>query len=278
MSSPSDLHRLTVNIRRDILTMLHAAGSGHPGGSLSMVELLTALFFDVMDYRPEAPDWDRRDRFVLSKGHGVPALYATLAHRGVFPREDLMTLRKLGSPLQGHPDVSRMPAVEASTGSLGQGLSIAAGMAMGSELNGFDNHVFCLISDGENNEGQIWEAALFAPNHQLANLTVIVDYNKYQLDGATEDVLSLEPMVDKWESFGWHVDRIDGHDLETVVDVLGEARKDRESPHCIIADTIKGKGVSFMEGNNEFHGRAPTDEELERALDELAVNREAVMT
>lgn len=278
MSAPDNLVERTVEIRRDIVRMIHEAGSGHPGGSLSMVEILTSLFFEVMDYDPDHPEWEDRDRFVLSKGHGVPALYATLAHRGVFPRDDLMTLRKLGSPLQGHPDVCKMPAVEASTGSLGQGLSIAAGMAMGNDLHERDNHVFCLISDGENNEGQIWEASLFAPNHDLSNLTVIVDYNKYQLDGATEDVLPLEPMVDKWDSFGWNVTRLDGHDLQTVQDALTDAKQDHGRPHCIIADTVKGKGISFMEGNNEFHGRAPTDEELEQALEELdQLQEEAVV-
>lgn len=274
--SVAELEKLALHLRKEIVQMIHAAGSGHPGGSLSMVEFLTALFFREMKLDPEDPTWEERDRFILSKGHGVPALYAALAHRGYFPVEDLMTLRKLGSPLQGHPDRSRLPAVEASTGSLGQGLSIAVGTALAARLAEKEYHTYCLISDGENEEGQIWEAAMFAGNHNLTNLTAILDYNKYQLDGAVEDIQSLEPLKKKWEDFGWAVRQIDGHDMETVLEALQWARNDDQNANMIVADTVKGQGVSFMEGNNEFHGRAPTDDELERALDELADTEEAL--
>ncbi len=273
MSSISELEELTTTVRRDIVKMIHEAGSGHPGGSLSMVEILVALFFEILNKKPDNPQWPARDRLVLSKGHGVPALYSVLARAGYFPVEKLQNLRKLGSPLQGHPDYSRLPAVEASTGSLGQGLSIAAGIALAAQVQNRDYHTYCLIGDGESNEGQIWEAALFSPEQDLTNLTVIVDYNKYQLDGAVEDILPLEPFVDKWESFNWKTTRVDGHDLSETVEVLQRARQDTDNPHAIIADTIKGKGISFMENNNDFHGRAPTDEELEQALDELNNNR-----
>lgn len=273
--SIDELEKMTVTLRKDIVRMIHAAGSGHPGGSLSMVEILTTLFFNEMKLDPDDPEWPDRDRFILSKGHGVPALYAVLAHRGYFPVEDLMTLRKLGSPLQGHPDRSRMPAVEASTGSLGQGLSIAAGTALAADIEDRDYHTYCLISDGENEEGQIWEAAMFAGNHDMGNLTAILDYNKYQLDGAIDDIQPLEPLKEKWEDFGWSVRQIDGHDLDDVRDALQWSR-DEDGASMIIADTVKGQGVSFMEGNNEFHGRAPTDEELDDALDELDAKGEAL--
>jgi transketolase len=266
--STDELKEMTITLREDIVRMIHAAGSGHPGGSLSMVEILTTLFFNEMKLDPDDPEWPDRDRFILSKGHGVPALYAVLARRGYFPVEDLMTLRKLGSPLQGHPDRSRLPAVEASTGSLGQGLSIAAGTALAARIEDRDYHTYCLISDGENEEGQVWEAAMFAGNHDLGNLTAILDYNKYQLDGAIDDIQPLEPLVEKWEDFGWSVTRIDGHDLDEVSEALQWSR-DEDGASMIVADTVKGQGVSFMEGNNEFHGRAPTDDELEQALDEL---------
>ncbi len=266
-----ELERQARMIRRDVVRMIHAAGSGHPGGSLSMTDILTALFFRVLEKDPERPEWPDRDRFVLSKGHGVPALYACLAHAGYFPTEDLMTLRKLGSPLQGHPDSDRLPAVEACTGSLGQGLSIAAGIAMAARVREKDYHTYCLIGDGETNEGQIWESALFNPSHDLSNLTVIVDYNQYQLDGAVGEILPLEPFDEKWEAFNWQVTSLDGHDMEAVLGALEAAREDEDRPHVLIAETVKGKGVSFMEGNNDFHGKAPDDEQFEQAMDELAV-------
>lgn len=256
-------------IRRESLRMIHAAGSGHPGGSLSAADILAALFFHTMRYKPDDPRWPDRDRFVLSKGHGVPALYAALALAGFFEPELLLTLRRLNSPLQGHPSVKDLPAVEASTGSLGQGLSIAVGMALAGKLDGKDYRVYCLLGDGEIQEGQVWEAALSAPHHRLDNLTAIVDYNKYQLDGAVEQILDLEPVVDKWAAFGWHVQEVDGHDMVSLVKALEEAKQVVGRPQVIIAHTVKGKGVSFMENNNDFHGRAPTDAELERALAEL---------
>ncbi len=276
MSAYPELEELTTTVRRDIVEMIHAAGSGHPGGSLSMVEILVALFFEVLEKKPQHPLWADRDRLVLSKGHGVPALYSVLARAGYFSVDKLKNLRKLGSPLQGHPDYSRLPAVEASTGSLGQGLSIAAGMALAARLQNRDYHTYCLVGDGESDEGQIWEAALFSPQHDLTNLTVIVDYNKYQLDGSVDDILPLEPFVEKWESFNWKTTRANGHDLETMIRVLEEAKQDKDYPHAIIADTVKGKGISFMEANNDFHGRAPTDEELEQALEELNSQKSGV--
>ena len=269
-----ELKHTALQIRKDIIKMLHAAKSGHPGGSLSEVEIITALFFDILKKDPDNPAWEERDRFVLSKGHGVPTLYAALARSGYFPVEELMNLRKLGSPLQGHPDYSRLPAVEASTGSLGQGLSIAIGMALAARQNGLDYHTFCLMGDGESDEGQIWEAALFASHHNLTNLTAIVDYNKFQLDGAIDKILGLEPFESKWKDFGWKTVRIDGHDMKQVVETLRIAYDDDDNNYAIIADTVKGSGVSFMENDNGYHGVAPDDDELERALKELEEQEE----
>ncbi|MFB6226738.1 MAG: transketolase [bacterium] len=274
--SISDLRKQANTTRKDIVRMIHRAGSGHPGGSLSITDIVTALFFRVLDNDPDNPRWEERDRFVLSKGHAVPALYSALAHAGYFPVEDLSTLRKLGSPLQGHPDSDRLPAVEACTGSLGQGLSIASGIALASSIRDLDYHTFCLIGDGEVNEGQIWESALFNPSHDLSSLTVIVDYNKYQLDGPVDDIVPLEPFDEKWDAFNWTVRSIDGHDMEQIVPELEEA-KESDDPTVIIADTVKGKGVSFMEGDNGFHGKAPDDDQLDKALDELN-DREAELT
>lgn len=267
--STGELREQALTTRKDIVKMIHQAGSGHPGGSLSITDIVTALFFRILNKDPKNPQWEKRDRFVLSKGHAVPALYSTLAHSGYFPVEDLSTLRKLGSPLQGHPDSDRLPAVEACTGSLGQGLSIASGMALASSIRDLDYHTFCLIGDGEVNEGQIWESALFNPSHDLGSLTVIVDYNKYQLDGPVDDIVPLEPFEEKWESFNWNVRTIDGHDMDEVVSTLEDCKEETNRPDVIIAETVKGKGVSFMEGNNDFHGKAPDDEQLEQALDEL---------
>ena len=249
--------------------MLCAAGSGHPGGSLSAVEIVTSLYFRVMKHDPKNPQWADRDRFVISKGHGVPTVYAAMAHSGYFPKEQLMTLRKLGSPLQGHPDTRRMPALEACTGSLGQGLSISAGIALAGKLDKKNYRVFTLLSDGETEEGQTWEAALFAGFHQLDNMIVFLDYNKYQLDGAVKDILDLEPLREKWEAFRWHVQEIGGHDIQQVLKSVEEAERVKGKPHLILSNTVKGKGVSFMESNNYFHGVAPTPEEAEAALKEL---------
>ncbi len=271
-----ELKLLTYDIRSDIVEMIGRAESGHPGSSLSMVELVTALFFEIMELRPDEPDWPERDRFVLSKGHGVPALYSVLARAGYFPLDKLRELRRLGSPLQGHPDYSRLPAVEASTGSLGQGLSISAGIALSACHLDKNFHSFCLLGDGELNEGQVWEAAAFAAHHKLSNLTAIVDYNKFQLDGPVDEIMQMEPMVDKWQAFGWEVQEVDGHDLEQVVEALHWTKDSDHLPRCLIAHTIKGKGVSFMENNNKFHGKAPDQQELADALAELRKARQEV--
>ncbi len=258
-------------MRIDVVSMIAEAGSGHPGGSLSCVDILTALYFGgVMAYDSDDPQMEERDWFFLAKGHAAPALYTALAHAGFFPREELMTLRKLGSRLQGHPDSSLLPGIEVSTGSLGQGLSIAAGVAAGLRLDGKTNTVFALLGDGECEEGQVWEAAMFAAHRKLGNLVAIVDDNGLQIDGRVEDVCGLGDLVAKFSAFGWETSLVDGHDVIALVDVLSAA-KDRSSqrPRVIVAHTIKGKGVSFMEGQASWHGRAPNDEQLARALAEL---------
>jgi transketolase len=258
-------------IRRHIVEMLHTAASGHPGGSLSAVEIVTALYFGgIMRYRPEDPEWPDRDRFILSKGHGVPVQYAALAEAGVLPVEELSTLRRIDSRLQGHPVVGITPGIEAATGSLGQGLSIGLGMAWAAQRTGRDYRVYVLLGDGECQEGQVWEAALAAGHHGLANLVAIVDYNKFQLDGAIADIMGLEPFGAKWQAMGWQVREIDGHDIAAVLAALRWAQA-AGGPACIIANTVKGKGVSFMEGENAYHGVAPSDDELARALSELEV-------
>lgn len=256
-------------LRRHIVEMLAEAASGHPGGSLSAVELVTALYFGgILRYDPERPVWEDRDRFILSKGHGVPVQYAAMAEAGYFPVEELKTLRRIDSRLQGHPVLGATPGIEASTGSLGQGLSIGLGMAMAARMDGRDARTFVLLGDGECQEGQVWEAAMAAGHYRPDNLIAIVDYNKYQLDGAIEEIISLEPFSDKWRSMGWRVREIDGHDLGEVMDGLQWA-VDQKVPACLIAHTVKGKGVSFMEGENAYHGVAPSEEELARALAEF---------
>lgn len=262
----------TPKIRENILKSIHQAKSGHPGGSLSLVEILMTLFGEngVMDHDPKNPATNKVDRFVLSKGHGVPALYAVLHNAGYDISEDeLMTLRHLGSRMQGHPDRARLPYVEASTGSLGQGASIAQGMAMGYKQDGNDKKIYCAIGDGEMQEGQIWEVALSAPFHKLNNLTVILDYNKGQIDGPTNEVLNLEPIAPKWEAFGWQVHVVDGHNYKELYQALTAPQ---DKPKFIVADTVKGKGVSFMEGEIGWHGKGPSDEELSKALDEIKNN------
>ncbi len=269
--SLKQLERTARKLRRHIVKMLAIAGSGHPGGSLSAIDILTALFFgNVMRYNPQNPRWEDRDRFILSKGHAVPALYAVLAEAGFIPEEWLWQLRKIDTPMQGHPSVKDLPAVEASTGSLGQGLSIGLGMALAARIDGKPYRVYVMIGDGESEEGQVWEAAMAASHFHAGNLTAILDYNHYQLDGAIGEIMSIEPVVSKWEAFGWAVREIDGHDMKQILDALHWARETREQPSIIVAHTVKGKGVSFMEGNNEFHGKAPTQSELEQALAELA--------
>ena len=256
-------------IRQDIVRMIGAAGSGHPGGSLSAADIITVLYSEVLHHRPSDPEWADRDRFVLSKGHGAPALYAALARTGYFPVDLLKTLRKLGSPLQGHPEKGKLPGAEASTGSLGQGLSIGAGMALAGRLDRKDYRVYVLMGDGEANEGQVWEGAMFAAHYKIDHLTVILDCNRQQLDGWTHDILDMEPLADKWRAFGWHVIDIDGHNIPKILNAFEEAKRTTGKPTLILARTIKGKGVSFMENNIEFHGMAPTADQLELALKEL---------
>ena len=264
------LQGIARTLRIHALRAIAAANSGHPGGSLSAAEILTALYFGgVLRHDPSKPEWPDRDRFIISKGHGVPILYAALAERGYFPVDELMTLRQVNSRLQGHPVQGLTPGVEASTGSLGQGLSIGIGHAMAGRLDGKHYRTYVLLGDGECQEGQVWEAAMCAGNYELDTLCAIVDCNRYQLDGAVEDIQSLEPLRDKFASFKWHVLEIDGHDIAAVLAALHEAQELRGRPTCIIANTVKGKGVSFMEHNNEFHGKAPTKEQLDVALAQL---------
>ena len=262
-------------IRTDIIEMLHEAGSGHPGGSLSCTDILSALYFGgVMQHDPEDPKDDARDRFILGKGHAAPALYATLAEAGYLPVDELKTLRKLGTRLQGHPDSNLLPCVEVSTGSLGQGLSIAAGLAAGLKLDGKQNRVFTLMGDGECQEGQVWEAATFAAFYKLGNLIGIIDINGLQIDGHVEDVCACGELKDKFAAFGWEVYEVDGHDIDALIEVLSQLKaSDTDAPKLVVARTVKGKGVSFMEDQAGWHGKAPNDEETEQALAELAAAR-----
>jgi len=261
--------------RVQIIRMLTHAGSGHPGGSLSVIDILTTLYFNRMRYDPARPRWEDRDRFVLSKGHCVPAQYYCMAKAGYFPMDRLITLRKLGSPLQGHPDRVMLPGIEAATGSLGQGLSVAMGMALGLKLAGKGARVYCVLGDGEIQEGQVWESfmsapKLGAPDHHLDNLCVILDYNGIQLDNFVKKILDLEPVTDKLKSFGWPVLEVNGHDIAQVDKALDQAEATKGGPTFIVAHTIKGKGVSFMENDPEWHGKAPKPEEAVRAIQEIA--------
>ncbi len=265
----SELKAIAKELRVDIIRMLTAAGSGHPGGSLSCIDIIVTLFFNKMRHKPEDPNWSGRDRFVLSKGHCVPALYAALAKAGYFPREELLTLRKLNSRLQGHPDRNRLPYLEASTGSLGQGLSIALGMALAGKTMKASYRVYCMISDGECQAGQVWEAAMAAPKYKLDNLCVLLDYNKIQLSGAVDNIMSLEPLLEKWRAFNWNTMEIDGHDFKAIIRSLDDAEKVKGKPTLILCHTTKGKGVSFMEGKWEWHGKAPNRDEGERAVQEI---------
>jgi transketolase len=264
-----NLKAIAKELRVDIIRMLAEAGSGHPGGSLSCIDMLVALYFHKMRHKPEDPRWSNRDRFVLSKGHCVPALYAVLAKAGYFPREELLTLRKLNSRLQGHPDRIRLPYLEASTGSLGQGLSMGIGMALAGRLADKEYRVYVMLGDGECQAGQVWEAAMLAPKYHLDNLCAIVDYNKIQNDDFVERTLSLEPIKAKWEAFGWHLIRINGHEISQVVKALEDAEAVKGKPTVIVADTIKGKGVSFMENNPDWHGKAPSRQQGEQAIREI---------
>ncbi|OGR84250.1 MAG: transketolase [Elusimicrobia bacterium RIFCSPHIGHO2_02_FULL_57_9] len=257
------------DMRVDIIRMISAAGSGHPGGSLSVIDILAVLYSQFLRHDPKRPDWPDRDRVVLSKGHGCPALYTVMAYTGYFPKEQLMTLRQLGSPLQGHPDRLRLPGIEASTGSLGQGLSMAVGMALAGKMDKKDYRTYAVLGDGELQEGQCWEAIMCAPKFKLDHLTVIVDRNNGQIDGHVHEVMDIEPLKDKFESFRWEAQVIDGHDLGQIAAALDKARKTQGKPQAIIADTIKGKGVSFMEDNINWHGAAPKKEQADKAAAEI---------
>lgn len=259
------------SVRRSIITMLEQAGSGHTAGALGLADIMTALYFAVLHISPENPDWDERDLFVMSNGHCAPVLYATLAERGFFPRTELATLRQFGSRLQGHPERQALPGVETTSGPLGSGLSQASGMAyhvryLHPQPKRF---VYCLMGDGELDEGNIWEAAMFASKYNLGNMIGIVDRNNIQIGGSTEDVMPLEDLQGKWRSFGWHVQEIDGHNMESICEAVSMARAVTDRPSIIIAHTIPGKGVDFMEGDYHWHGKVPTVEEAQRALAQL---------
>jgi transketolase len=265
--------RLAVDLRQTILRMIAKAGSGHPGGSLSMVELLIGLYWHALRHDPKRPEWPERDLFLLSKGHGCPALYAVLAAHGYFPTEELMTLRRYPTRLQGHPERGSVPGVEIAAGSLGQGLSMANGIALADRLDGRRRRIYCLMGDGEIQEGQVWEAAMTSVHHRLDTVCAIIDANQLQQNGPVKDVQNIEPLAEKWRAFGWHTIEIDGHDLAQVVRAYDEAKMITGQPQAIVARTVKGKGVSFMELNPAWHGVAPKPDELEKALRELDAAR-----
>lgn len=264
-----DLQERARQIRLDTLKTIFKVGSGHPGGALSIAELLAVLYFDEMNIRPEEPGWADRDRFILSKGHASTALYAVLAERGYYPVEELATMRQYGSRLQGHPDMELTPGVDMSSGSLGQGLSIGSGMALAAKLQKKDWRVYVLLGDGECEEGQVWEAAMTAPRRQLDNLVAIVDVNGLQINGRTDNVSTLEPLEDKFRDFGWHVLSIDGHDIPSIRQAFRQSREHKGQPTAIIAHTVKGKGVSFMENSAAWHSGHPNEEQYRKALQEL---------
>lgn len=256
-------------LRLHVVEMTTAAGSGHPGGSLSSADLMACLYFKIMKHDPSNPSWDERDRFVLSKGHVAPVLYAALAESGYFPVEDLLSLRKMGSKLQGHPVRGKVPGVEMSTGSLGQGLSMACGIALAGKMDGKAYEVYCLMGDGELQSGQNWEAAMFAAHSNLSNIIAFVDRNRLQIEGDTEKVVGLDSLADKWASFGWNVYEIDGHNIDHILGAVETAKGNENGPSIIIMNTVKGKGVSFMENVAGFHGRACKPDEHQKAVEEL---------
>ena len=272
----AELEKKANEVRQSIVTALHSAKSGHPGGSLSAADIMTYLYFEEMNVDPKNPKMADRDRLVLSKGHVAPALYSVLAHKGYFPVEDLVTLRHTGSYLQGHPDMKHIPGVDMSSGSLGQGLSCAVGMAQAGKMDNKDYHVYAVCGDGEIQEGQIWEAAMWAGAHHLDNLTVIVDNNNLQIDGTVEEVCSPYPIDKKFEAFSFHVININGNDMEEIRNAFAEAKTVKDMPVAIIAKTTKGKGVSFMENQVGWHGKAPNDEQYEQAMEELKKAGEAL--
>ncbi len=267
--SIAELENIANRMRLHVIEMTYAARSGHPGGSLSAADMMAALYFSFMKHDPKNPSWEDRDRFVLSKGHVAPILYAALAEAGYFPVEDLLTLRAIGSKLQGHPVRGKVPGVEMSTGSLGQGLSMACGIALAGKMDGKDYKTICMLGDGELQEGQNWEAAMFAHQAGLTNLIAIVDRNRLQITGDTERAVALEPLPEKWKAFGWNVIIIDGHNMRQILEALDKAASARTRPTVIIMKTVKGKGVSFMENNAGFHGKACNAEEQEQAVSEL---------
>jgi len=263
------LERKARELRRDVVQMIHRAGSGHPGGSLSSADIISALYFSRLNVDPKRPEWPQRDRFILSKGHAAPLLYAALARRGFFPIEDLSTLRRIGSHLQGHPDRLKTPGVEMTSGALGHGLAVGAGLALGAKRQNARWWTYVLMGDGELQAGVVWEGALIAAKYRLNNLTAIVDQNDVQLDGPVHEILPLEPLTEKWRAFGWAVIEIDGHNIRQILEAFDEAQHIHDRPTVVIAHTVKGRGISYMEGLAKWHGRAPTDEELMVALQEL---------
>lgn len=271
-----ELEKMAVEVRKGIVTGVHAAKAGHPGGSLSAADIFTYLYFEEMNVDPKNPKDPNRDRFVLSKGHTAPGLYATLANRGYFPVDDLLTLRHIGSHLQGHPCIAHTPGIDMSSGSLGQGISAAVGMALAGKLQNKDYRVYTLLGDGEIQEGQVWEASMFAGHRKLDNLVVIVDNNNLQIDGAISDVCSPYPIDEKFKAFNFHVINIDGNDMDQIAAAMKEARETKGMPTAIIAKTVKGKGVSFMENQAGWHGKAPNDEEYAIAMEELKKAGEAL--
>ncbi|MBI3756256.1 MAG: transketolase [Deltaproteobacteria bacterium] len=274
MTKPNteDLKKWAKQLRLDVLMMLNKAKSGHTGGSLSAADIVTALYFYKMRHNPKDTKWPDRDRFVLSKGHAAPIQYAALARCGYFSPKELPTLRRFGAILQGHPDMKCTPGIEVCTGSLGQGLSMANGMALALRLDKRASRVYALMGDGEQEEGQVWEAAMSAAHYKLDNLCAIVDFNGFQIDGAVTDVMNIEPLSEKWRAFGWHVLMIDGHDMEQIVKALDDAEKIKGQPTMIIARTVKGKGVSIFEGKYQYHGVPPSDDELKKSLEELGMS------
>ncbi|GKX68049.1 transketolase [Inconstantimicrobium mannanitabidum] len=264
-----ELKDMAVVVRKDIITMLTESASGHPGGSLSAADIVTTLYFKEMNVNPNDPKMEDRDRFVLSKGHAAPVLYSALARKGFFDIKELHTLRKIGSKLQGHPNMNDVPGIDMSTGSLGQGISAATGMAIAGKLDKKDYRVFALLGDGELEEGQVWEAAMSAAHYKLDNLTAFIDSNGLQIDGKVEDVMNPGPIDKKFEAFGWNVLNIDGHNIEAIIEAIDVARSTKDKPTAIVCHTIKGKGVSFMENEASWHGTAPSKEQCEKAISEI---------
>lgn len=268
----SELEQMANQLRKDVVEMIHCRGAGHAGGSLSPAEVIAALFFHHLDIDPKRPDWENRDRFILSKGHACSILYAALARREYFPFEELKTWGDIGCHLQGHPDRIKTPGVDMTTGCLGHGINIGAGLCLAGQLKGLNYHTYVLIGDGECQTGILWEGAMLAGKYKLAKLTAIMDYNEVQLDGRVEDIMPLEPVKKKWEAFNWATLEIDGHNMAEVLEALDKTREIADRPTVIIAHTVKGKGVSFMEGQSAWHGKVPNDAELKQAMEELANN------